>query len=111
VFKPGVAENSQAAKFAEVAIRTFTRLSAAFKPVNWKTVANNYQWNERFGAQVVTWGIKSLVEAGKVVNVPAPKTGKGGSHVMLNDFTVEEIGRIRAVIGEADDGKPRSRRA
>ena len=110
VFKPGVAENSQAAKFAEVAIRTFARLRAAFKPVNWKTIANNNQWNERFGAQVVTWGIKSLVEAGKVVNVPAPKTGKGGSHVMLNDFTVEGIGRIKAVVGQGDDGKPRPRR-
>jgi hypothetical protein len=110
VFKPGVAENSQAAKFAEVAIRTFTRLNAAFKPLNWKTIANNNQWNERFGAQVVTWGIKSLVEAGKVVNVPAPKTGKGGSHIMLNDFTVEGIGRIKAVIGQGDDSKPRPRR-
>jgi hypothetical protein len=108
VFKPGVAENSQAAKFAEVAIRTFARLNAAFKPVNWKTIANNYQWNERFGSQVVTWGIRSLIEAGKLVNVQAPKTGRHGSHVMLNDFTVEGVNRIKTAMGEVEPVRPKA---
>jgi hypothetical protein len=109
VFKPGVAENTQAAKFTETAVRTLARLGAASRPINWKTIANNYDWVERFSAQIVNWGISSLIEVGKLVEVPSLITKKWGSYIMLNDFTLAGVERIRIAIGNQEN-EPRRRR-
>ena len=60
VFKPGEAMNV-GAEFRTVALRALGRRGATLKYINWKRVAHDLKWGDKFGDWVVSAGISSLI--------------------------------------------------
>lgn len=66
VFKPSVALDTAEAKFAEQAMVTFVRKGGQSHAINWKRIANDRKWGDRFGDRLVASGIRWMIETGRI---------------------------------------------
>jgi hypothetical protein len=101
VFKPSVALDTAEAKFAEQAMQTFIRKGGQQQPINWKRIANDRKWGDKFGDRLVASGIKWMIETGRIYpmeesddNDPSGKKTKKSKHWI----------RVRVFKKEGSDG-------
>ena len=101
VFKPSVALDMAEAKFAEQAMQTFIRKGGQQQPINWKRIANDRKWGDRYGDRLVASGIKWMIETGRIYAIeesddkdPSGKKTKKSKHWI----------RVRVFKKEGSDG-------
>jgi hypothetical protein len=101
VFKPSVSLDTAEAKFAEQAMQTFIRKGGLERQINWKRIANDNKWGDRYGDRIVASGIKWMTETGRIYAVeesddsdPSGKKKKKSKHWI----------RVREFKKEAGDG-------
>jgi hypothetical protein len=101
VFKPSVALDTAEAKFAEQAMQTFIRKGGQERPINWKRIANDRKWGDRYGDRLVANGIKWMIETGRICAIeesddkdPSGKKTKKSKHLI----------RVRVFKKEGSDG-------
>lgn len=66
VFRPGEAMNL-GAEFRAVALRALERRGAAHGYINWKRLAHDLKWGDKFWDWVVSAGISSLIGVGELI--------------------------------------------
>jgi len=97
VFKPSVALDSAEAKFAEQAMQAFVRKGGLERSINWKRIANDNKWGDRYGDRIVASGIKWMIETGRIYaveesddNDPSGKKKKKSKHwIRVREFSKE----------------------
>lgn len=97
VFKPSVALETAEAKFAERAMAAFVRKGGREHAINWKRVANDLKWSDRFGDRVVASGIEAMFRTGRII--PEVVEGKDGRKTKSKYLI-----RVRVFNKEGNDG-------